>query len=155
MSPSQDLSPITPAKALLSASSWGLGIRRGTSLGRCPAPSPDARRMSCSSRQRWQCRAAQTGRPSNNGVQTAGASRGKKETKPYLTLCTKTSIRWKEGKTMKGERDRGHHRKSPWSSGKKYTLYFKRPRKHEVLREDGCAGLYPNPLFTGRYQAQE
>lgn len=96
-------------KALLSrraASSWGLGIRRGTSLGRCPASPPDARRMICSSRQRWQCRAEQTGRPSNNGVQTAGASRRKEKTKPHLTLYTKTSVRWKVGKSMKGERRR-------------------------------------------------
>ena len=53
-------------KALLScraASSWGLGIRRGTSLGRCPASPPDAHRMICSSRQRWQCRAEQEGPP--------------------------------------------------------------------------------------------
>ena len=84
MPPPQDLSLTTPTKALLScrlASSWGLGIRRGTSLGRCPASLPDAHRMICSSRQRWQCRALQTGRPSNKGVQTAGASRGKKKTK--------------------------------------------------------------------------
>lgn len=49
----QDLSLTTPPKALLSrqvASSWGLGIRRATSLGRCPASPPDAHRMICSSR---------------------------------------------------------------------------------------------------------
>ena len=146
-------------KALLScraASSWGLGIRRGTSLGRCPASPPDARRMICSSRQRWQCRAEQTGRPSNNGVQTAGASRRKKKTKHHLTLYTKTSVRWKVGKRTKGERRRQRASQSIFMVFRlENKCLILRPHKHEVLREDGYTGLYSNTLFTERYQAQE
>lgn len=70
---------------------WGSGEGH---LWGCPAPSPDARRMSCSSRQRWQCRAAQTGRPSNNGADHWGLTR-EEETKPTSHQPMKTSIRWK------------------------------------------------------------
>lgn len=70
---------------------------------------------------------SRAGRPSNNGVQTAGASRGKKKTKPYLTLYTKTSVRWKVGKSMKGE-ERDIQDITEYLHGlqvRKYMFYFK------------------------------
>lgn len=38
---------------------------------------------------------------------------------------------------------------------RKYMFYFKRPHKHEVLREDGYTGLYSNTLFAEGYQLQD